>query len=143
MEQKNLATVLRGEHKALVEEITKIKELANQQEVKAEDVLSELVNFKTALLAHLELEDKEFYPALLEKMEEKGKEIEKTKEFIGKMAGIASQVSAFLETYSNAERIADNVDHFRENLDKIISILGIRVEAEEDFVLTDWEYLMM
>jgi len=143
MEQTNLSLTLREQHKNLVGMIVKIKEQAAQDTPNAEEILKELEIFKESLLGHLNIETSEFYPQLLEKLSQSGKDIDKTKEFIGKMEGIASQVIAFFETYNNTQKINDNIDHFRTNLDKIIDILSIRIEAEEDFVFTDWEYLAM
>ena len=143
MEQKNPSLILREQHKNLVEMVTKIKEQAAQDTPSAEEILKELGVFKEALLGHLEIESKEFYPQLLEKLSQSGKDVDKTKEFVGKMEGIANQVVAFFETYNNTQKIDDNIEHFRKNLEKIIDILSIRIEAEEDFVFTDWEYLVM
>ena len=41
-----------------------------------------LKGFKAGVLVHLDLEDEEFYPVLLKKLEERGIDTVKTKEFI-------------------------------------------------------------
>jgi regulator of sigma D len=133
---ENIIQTMIDQHRVLQQNLGKAKDLASQNKPDLSGIITELEEFKKNLLEHLKLENGEFYPELLKKMEAKNMDVSKTKEFIAEMDEIGKVVMAFLEKYSKPEIIEGSADKFKEDLKGIISALNLRVESEESGVFT-------
>ncbi len=87
-----------------------------------------LTGFKTALLAHLELEDKKLYQALIKAAEKKDPgAVETARMFSTNMVGISRVLIDFLGRYEGKKFAADA---FAQDWQGILG-LGARINSEE------------
>jgi hemerythrin-like domain-containing protein len=135
---ENIVETLISQHRALQQNLGAVSSLANVGTPDANSIVLELGEFTKNLLEHLKLENEEFYPGLLKKMEDKSMDVSKTKEFIAEMDGIGKVVKAFLGKYSVVETIEKEINQFKDDLRGIISALNLRIESEESGVFTYW-----
>lgn len=121
------------QHRALQQNLGSASDLAKQDKPDKNGIVAALEEFKKNLLEHLKLENGEFYPDLLKKMEARNMDTLKTKAFIAEMDEIGKVVIAFLGKYSKPEAIDEK---FKEDLKGIINALNLRIESEESGVFT-------
>jgi len=120
---------LKKQHKGLQADLSAVAGL-----VSGADISSGLVKFKNDLIEHLNLENGTFYAELLKKMKDAGQDTKDTEAFIESMNDIAKVVMAFLEKYSVAEHVNNNIDAFIQETGGIIKAFNVRIESEEEGV---------
>ena len=135
---EKIVETLVAQHKVLQQNLGAVSKLADLGESFSPEIVAGLAEFTNNLMAHLKLEDEEFYPELLKKMEEKDMDVLNTKKFIDQMKTIAVVVTSFLGKYGNVKAYKGTVDEFKKDLAGIIQALSLRVESEEMGVFTYW-----
>jgi hypothetical protein len=101
---------------------------------------------KTALLGHLEKENRELYPTL-RALAEHDPPLRSTLEIFAKdMEAIASQAMEFFGKYHDpavvAEQFKDNVHYsieFGKDLERLIILLGLRIGREEKTLYPEYD----
>jgi len=132
---QELITILKTQHRGLQNDLKLVlDELNSETTLNSRVVVSKLAKFKDDLLAHLKLENGEFYPDYLAKKDKKGEDTTSTKEFMKIMEDIGKVVLAFLDKYSSAEVVESSRLVFTKELQEIISTLNTRIETEEEGV---------
>lgn len=131
---ENIVQTLVGQHRVLQQNLADVYALTND----AEKIASGLDEFSNNLSDHLKLEGGIFYPELLKRMETKGMDISKTKEFIAEMNKIAVVINSFLKRYNAPEAIEEEMNRFKKELKEIIDVLKLRIESEESGIFTYW-----
>jgi len=129
MDKETLVETLKKQHKGLQADLSAVAGL-----VSGADISSGLVKFKNDLIEHLNLENGTFYAELLKKMKDAGQDTKDTEAFIESMNDIAKVVMAFLEKYSVAEHVNNNIDAFIQETGGIIKAFNVRIESEEEGV---------
>lgn len=135
----NIVSEMIIQHRLLQDDLGKIILLLNSSDFESKVIFRLLAVFSKDLDGHLLLENKTFYPMLLDKMKQSGREIKKTEEFIAQMDKIGERIMAFLDKYDSATDIATRIDEFRVDLDLLVEILNVRIEVEESGVYLYWE----
>jgi len=131
MSPKNIIETLIQQHRELKSSLEQAQKTNHKED--AEQIISNLNDFKNLLIKHLDIEDNTFYPEIIQKMEEKKMDIEQTKTFIAEMKDIAKTVMEFLEKYSETSKIQED-ENFPEELETIYRTYLIRMTSEEDGV---------
>lgn len=103
-----------------------------------EAILASLKNMMVLLDSHLKFEDKDLY-GKLDKVE--NEEVRSTsKKFHDDMLGISHQFYDFLKKYSGISATKLKADRgFKENLKKIIDVVGRRIVLEEEIFFPMYE----
>src|SRR6185312_1241677 len=96
----------------------------------ASKIRAQLAVFRTALLAHLKLEDEQLYPALVAQAEHLGDAHRAlvARTFSNNMKRISEALTTFLERYTSPERPLE-LEAFRRDCKSIVATLGQRVQA--------------
>ncbi|NTW22724.1 hemerythrin domain-containing protein [Candidatus Falkowbacteria bacterium] len=132
----------------LIEQHAKLRALLEEMKAAAEQsegnasVVSLQAAFKEALIAHLALENEDFYPRLIAAIGASDiptEGVERIKRFIAGMKEIGESVNDFLKKYQSEDLIMRNWNDYRKDLAKCTSLLEIRMESEEDGVYMEWE----
>jgi len=134
----NITQKLKKQHKAIIDSLREIDRLTNNTTGNADKIHSKLKDCVTYIKKHLQVEDSEFYPIFLKKMEERDIDTKETHAFISGMNGIADFVLGFFDKYYSARSITENESQFKNDFLGIVSILGSRIEAEENGVYEYW-----
>ena len=94
------------------------------------DFIFHLNNFKKILLAHVKLEDAEFYPVLAKAEDEKTKET--AKKYSDEIKLISKRAVSFFETYAHlkVDDLLQN-EYFKLDLNTIVTIIKRRIDLEE------------
>ncbi len=94
------------------------------------NTLFHLKIFKKILVAHLNLEDAELYPAFTKVKDKKIKEI--AEKYSDEMILISKRTLSFFETYSHltVDDLSQN-EYFKLDLNTIITIIKKRIDIEE------------
>lgn len=135
---ENIVIKLIEQHRILQKDLGGVMNLSNNGESVVPEIISSLGVFTETLLDHLNIENTEFYPSLLKKMEEKGMDTNDTKKFINEMKGIEITVKTFLGKYADKNSYVGLMDVFKKDLTDIIVALNLRIESEEAGVFTVW-----
>lgn len=114
---------------------------ANKKDRSPENILEALQGFVALLLAHLKLENETFYPQLLQLMEAKQMNTEKTQQFIEEMKKLEGVVFSFVEKFDSVQKIQGKMDTFNGGMTEIEKILQLRIESEENGVYAYGEFL--
>jgi len=138
MAEDNLVAKLVQQHRGLQNDLSLTAESLKTSRPDSGEIDKSLKRFAADLAAHLELENNTFYVQLIEKMKEKGQDTAKTEEFIAEMGDIGKAVMAFLDKYSDTEKIGSQLADFNKELPAIISVLNLRIESEEAGVYAYW-----
>lgn len=136
---ENLIQTLLNQHNILRKEMANIKDESEKDLPSAAAIIEHISKFKSELISHLNLENGVFYPKLLEQMKKQGLDITDTVKFIDKMKIIEKKVGGFLEKYSGAPAIENNLADFKLDLNDMISTLMIRIDSEEQGVYLYWQ----
>jgi hypothetical protein len=128
---------LKGEHVEIGRAFESIKEGVARGEAGDGELLNELRELKSVLVAHLDLEDKMLYPALVGAG---GEAKELGEKFSKEMLGISNVVLAFFGKYisESIENLLKSAE-FRIELDGIIKAVVKRVNAEEGTLFPAYE----
>ncbi len=129
---------LKRQHIELKGILSGIKTKIHSPQADGREIIARLSKFKSALARHLKLENETFYPAVLEKIKNRGLDTAETEKFIGEMKKLEKEVLDFIGTYKNPERIEKDGGVFVGEFDFIVSSLAIRISAEEDGVFLYW-----
>jgi regulator of sigma D len=135
---QDLITTLIAQHNELRTQMQRLDSLALPGKEAADEIVPALAVFKQALLAHLSLENTQFYPVVLEKFKDNKPETETLHRFIEEMKNIEKAVLVFLGKYGAQEAVVSDSARFRTDLKVMISTLMIRISAEEDGVYLYW-----
>jgi len=107
-----------------------------------------LMQAKTALLGHLDKENRELYPALRAAAEHHPDMSGVVDLFAKDMEQIAPQALDFFDKYGDPERVAasflgnvQNVIEFGAELERLIILLGLRIGREETTLYKAYEQL--
>jgi hemerythrin-like domain-containing protein len=129
--KEQIRKILLQHHNDLRKKMIELKDEIEREEPDFPGIFSRLGEFGDLLRKHLELEDKIFYPRLLEKMKEEGKDVKAAEDFISKMREIADEVESFLKTY-NSPLVIEQFKHaFEGDLNNSIANLLIRISTED------------
>lgn len=137
MKDKMIQTLIE-QHNSLKKELDKTRNFAFETTPDGKKIIESLARFKDALDDHLVLENDEFYPAVIKKIEEKGLPVENTRQFIDEMNILEKEIVDFMKKYADAESIGKNILAFRSELEFVISSLAIRITSEEQGVFLYW-----
>jgi regulator of sigma D len=125
---QELISTLKAQHRVLQ------SDLQFDPSLNSRDIILNLNKFKTDLLAHLSLENGEFYPDYKAKKEKNGEDPNAINEFINIMAAIGKEVMEFLNKYNTPETIDNSNGEFSNELTQITNTLNTRIETEEEGV---------
>jgi len=103
--EETLVQKLQEQHKQIDLILNSLSKEINSENVDAVYVFDNLQKFNNILTEHLKLEDENFYPKLLETLEEKKENTDEIKEFIEQMDRIVKQVKSFLNFYDSVDMI--------------------------------------
>ena len=123
----SLVETLKTQHVAVQKLATEISQLVERKNVAG--INGKLTDLKTALLGHLELEDKKLYPALIKAAEKKDPAAVGTaRMFSTNMVGISRVLTDFLGKYEGKKFSADA---FAQDWQGILGALAARINSEE------------
>lgn len=134
-----ILTVLLYQHHLLRKYLASIKEKVATDSPDLAGIVGELKSFQNVLMAHLKLEDGEFYPQIIEHLEENHADTKSILEFIAKMKEIGGELYGFLVAYDDMTKVEHNLARFRKELAHIEGILLLRISTEEESVYLYWE----
>jgi hemerythrin-like domain-containing protein len=127
---------LKQEHVQIMYSFKSIKDEVAKGKLNDGELINELNQLKTILVAHLDLEDKMLYPAL-SKNEDTKKLSEK---FSEEMLGITKVALMFFEKYLKVEiNTLLESSEFRKELGGILQAITKRVDAEEKILYPAFE----
>lgn len=121
---------LKQQHGELSATLTKVRELG----IGTEQGKALLFSAKSGLLAHLEKENRELYPALRKAAEADGKLKSLLDDFARDMESVASNAMQFFDKYSGR---ADGAD-FGRDFGKLIAVLSERIRKEEAMLYAEF-----
>jgi hypothetical protein len=134
----NLVATLISQHRILQDNLGQVNIQLTQVSPSGGKIDEFLKIFASNLKGHLALENSVFYVELIKKMEDKGEDTTKTKEFIAEMDKIGEVVMAFLGKFHNSEIIEKQIDEFKESFTTTVETLNMRIETEESGVYLYW-----
>jgi hypothetical protein len=125
---KDLVGTLRGQHEAALKLVGTINERLAAKDIPG--VNAALTQLKNALLAHLELEDKKLYPALINAAEAKKNSslASTTRMFSSNMVGITETLKSFLAKFEGKQF---DPKAFETEWKAVVGALGARINSEE------------
>jgi hypothetical protein len=126
---KELIDTLQAQHNAVAVMVDRINASIAKGDTRA--ISTTLGELKSALLAHLELEDNQLYPQLIQAAEKQGDPTiaQTTKMFSSGMVLISDTLKTFLGRY---ERKKDfSVDEFKKDWREVTVALSARINQEE------------
>lgn len=132
MDNKELVSALRKQHKNLSENISKCLEEVETDSPDYEKILEDLRAFNKDLGGHLDMENDIFYPELLQYLGGKGLPISGIEKFIEEMMGVQEKMDGFFAKYDNIEKVKGSENDFAADLREMAAILSLRIEAEDD-----------
>lgn len=107
--------------------------------ITSEEGQKKLFHAKASLLAHLKMEDEEFYPILKKEAESNQDLKQKLESFARDMEAVTAQILAFFEKYSGVE----NEINFMDDFSNIYIALTIRINNEESKLFPEYEKLII
>lgn len=134
MDNKRLMQTLRAQHQELREILATISKEIGKKITNSRMCRDDLKLFRTKLTEHLTLEDNIFYPEVFKILEEQGRDIQKTKEFVNEMKIIGGKVFGVLDTYSSEVEIEKDFSTFTKKVQEMIEQILLRISTEEDGV---------
>ncbi len=124
---------LKKEHAEIVATFNEVKELG----IRSKEGQEKLISLESSLLAHLEIEDDQMYPAL-QKEAEQNKDLQNTLDlFAIDMDNVSKVVRDFFEKYSeefSGEELA-------EDFEELFTSLRKRINNEEESLYEEYEYM--
>lgn len=128
-----------SQHRILQKDINDALDLSKNENVDILKISVDLKQFFVDLQEHLHLENEIFYPELLKKMESKGLDTSKTKDFINQMKNIGIVVITFLDKYRDVSSIENHMNDFKKEISDIVGVLNLRIQSEETGVYGYWD----
>lgn len=130
---------LTAQHRTLEQDLVGLSRLSEDAVGNRAALREQLTKFTSDLSEHVELENNIFYPALVQKMKQRGFDVCKTEEFIFKMDEIVVAASAFCAGYGSEYFSDEVIDSFRQDLSRIEGMLNLQIETEESGVYGYWK----
>jgi hemerythrin-like domain-containing protein len=135
---QDLITTLIAQHNELRAHMQHLDALALPGKEAASETISVLTAFKRTLMAHMHLENKQFYPIVLKKFKQKETETKNLLRFMEEMENIGKTVLLFCDRYKTVEAVAADGAGYRRDLKAMIGVLMIRISSEEDGIFLYW-----
>ena len=124
---------LKKEHAEIVATLKEVKKLG----ILSKEGQDKLISVQTSLLAHLEMEDDQLYPAL-RKEAEHNKDLKNTLDlFEMDLENVSTIVRGFFDKYS--EELSGK--ELPEDFENLLAALRKRISNEEEFLYEEYEYM--
>ncbi len=124
---------LKKEHAEIVATLNEVKRLG----ILSKEGQGKLMSVEASLLAHLEIEDDQMYPAL-QKEAEKNKNLKNTLDlFAMDMENVSKVVQVFFDKYS--EELSG--DELQKDFENLYAALNKRISNEEESLYEEYEYM--
>ena len=124
---------LKKEHSGIIATLNEVKKLG----ILSKEGQDKLISVQTSLLAHLEMEDDQFYP-ILRKQAENNKDLKNTLDlFEMDMENVSTIVQEFFDKYS--EEFSG--EKLQEDFEKLFASLSKRISNEEAALYEEYEYM--
>jgi KaiC/GvpD/RAD55 family RecA-like ATPase/hemerythrin-like domain-containing protein len=128
--EDKLITQLKKEHEKILFLAKNLGSFLEGKEISKTNCMLSLLNLKRILEKHLNLEDRELYPAIEESKDVKIRAV--GKKFSKEMLGISKVAFNFLNKYSELKVESLGKDEkFKKELGVILDVVGKRIDAEE------------
>ncbi len=124
---------LKKEHAEIVATLNEVKRLG----ILSKEGQDKLMSVEASLLAHLEIEDDQMYPAL-QKEADKNKNLKNTLDlFAMDMENVSKVVQGFFDKYS--EELSG--DELQKDFENLYTALNKRISNEEESLYEEYEYM--
>jgi uncharacterized protein YdiU (UPF0061 family) len=124
---------LKKEHSGIIATLNEVKKLG----ILSKEGQDKLISVQTSLLAHLEMEDDQFYP-ILRKQAENNKDLKNTLDlFEMDMENVSTIVQEFFDKYS--EEFSG--EKLQEDFENLFAALSKRISNEEAALYEEYEYM--
>ena len=124
---------LKKEHSGIIATLNEVKKLG----ILSKEGQDKLISVQTSLLAHLEMEDDQFYP-ILRKQAENNKDLKNTLDlFEMDMENVSTIVQEFFDKYS--EEFSG--EKLQEDFENLFAALSKRISNEEASLYEEYEYM--
>ncbi len=124
---------LKKEHSEIMDTLNEVRKLG----VLSKEGQAKLLSLQTSLLAHLEMEDDQLYPAL-RRGAGHNKDLKNTLDlFTMDMENVSKIVRGFFDKYS--EGVSD--EELPGEFEKLCTALGRRIRNEEESLYEEYEYM--
>ena len=127
---------LKKEHSEILDALNEIKELG----ILSKEGQDKLMSLEVSLLAHLEIEDEQLYPALRKEAENSNSIKDTLDLFAIDMENVSKIVREFFEKYSEGFSGMD-IKELSEDFENLLSALTKRICNEEDSLYEEYETL--
>ena len=127
---------LKKEHSEILAALNEVKELG----ILSEEGQDKLMSLEVSLLAHLEMEDDQLYPALKKEAEHSNSIKDTLELFAIDMENVSKTVREFFEKYSEGFSGMD-IKELSEEFDNLLAALTKRIRNEEESLYEEYEAL--
>ncbi len=127
---------LKKEHSEILAELSEVRELG----ILSKEGQDKLLSIEVDLLAHLEMEDDQLYPALKKEAEHSNSIKDTLELFAIDMENVSKIVREFFEKYSEGFSGVE-LDKLSEDFEKLFSALTKRIRNEEESLYDEYETL--
>jgi len=127
---------LKKEHSEILATLNEVKQLG----ILSEEGQDELMSLEVSLLAHLEMEDDQLYPALKKEAEHSNSIKDTLELFAIDMENVSKTVREFFEKYSEGFSGVE-LDKLSEDFENLFSALTKRICNEEESLYEEYESL--
>lgn len=123
---------LKEQHENIRLLIDSIKELINRDELITQFEVSFINKLNASVKEHLESEDKYLYPALMQKPDQKVRDI--AKRFVSHMNGVTNSFNEYVDKFNVEGAIIGQEHVFIIETQFILSLLSNRIQLEEEYL---------
>lgn len=127
---------LKKEHSEILTTLNEVKQLG----ILSEEGQDKLMSLEVSLLAHLEMEDEQLYPALKKEAEHSNSIKDTLELFAIDMENVSKTVREFFEKYSEGFSGME-LDKLSEDFENLFSALTKRICNEEESLYEEYETL--
>jgi len=127
---------LKKEHSEILAKLNEVKQLG----ILSEEGQDKLMSLEVSLLAHLEMEDDQLYPALKKEAEHSNSIKDTLELFAIDMENVSKIVREFFEKYSEGFSGVE-LDQLSEDFENLFSALTKRICNEEESLYEEYETL--
>ncbi len=127
---------LKKEHSEILTTLNEVKQLG----ILSEEGQDRLMSLEVSLLAHLEMEDEQLYPALKKEAEHSNSIKDTLELFAIDMENVSKTVREFFEKYSEGFSGME-LDKLSEDFENLFSALTKRICNEEESLYEEYETL--
>ena len=127
---------LKKEHSEILATLNEVKKLG----ILTKEGQDKLISLEVSLLAHLEMEDDQLYPALKKEAEHNNSIKDTIELFALDMEGVSTIVQEFFEKYSDGFSGMD-LKEISEDFEKFLAALNKRIRNEEESLYEEYETL--